>query len=977
MKKLISTIAISVFIYTSVFSQKSWDQKANFTGTARNSGIAFSLNGKGYLGLGQNSSNSKLYDFYEYNPINNTWTKKANYPGGGSFASSSFAINGKGYVCFGGDNSGTAYGDLWEYNPGTDTWTQKANFPGTKRYGASWFVINDTAFILTGSPGGTPYLSDVWMYVPATNTWTQKANFTGGSRSHGAGFTVNGIGYFGTGISGSSTATKDIWKYNKAKDSWSKIADIPGGNITGAIAFEVDRRGYLGTGYTLSSFLKDFYEYNPASNVWTKIDSVPISQTGRGGSVSFVINRSAYFGTGYTSSTSGSGSASIDMWSLTPKIRCSAEFIVEPFSQSVNMGDTAKFNAVSLESGASYKWQINTGTNYADISDGGQYSGSKTSKLEISKIKSSSNNGHKFRCITSGKTCSDTSVIASLSVTCPPLLNNNPAYQVGNAGSSVKFSVSAIYPTTTFLWQKDDGTGYKDITNSGQYNGFDNDTLTMNDLLYSNNNYKFRCVASYDGCVYTSAAAVLTVTCKSIIKTQPNDLKVNKGSKAIFVVGTFDAGTTFQWKIKNGTAFKTLSDAGQYYGTMDDSLLINPASMSNKNQQYKCVMNYKGCKDSTKIVTLDVLCIPIVSSNPLNQDKTEGEKALFSVTSLDAKATFTWQMNIGAGFQNLNNSSQVSGIDNDSLTISNLTLANNNQNFRCILASDGCFDTSQTAILKVKCKTLINSQPKSKKVFIGDNALLSLSVLESTAKLAWQSDVGFGYQNLSDAGQYNGVSNDSLSIANVSFANNNQKFRCILTLGNCTETTDVVTLSTICKPGIMDQPTNKSATVGGTAYFRVSAALPNTTYKWQTDLGLGFQNLSNAGQFKGANKDTLQISNLTAGNDNQAFRCILSSGVCNDTSEVVTLTVKASGSSKNFINQDITVFPNPSNGLLDIKITPALWNNFFKIIDQQGKVVANGKLSESNSKINIEHLAKGVYILQTEPTITRTFLIKN
>jgi hypothetical protein len=175
----------------------------------------------------------------------------------------------------------------------------------------------------------------------------------------------------------------------------------------------------------------------------------------------------------------------------------------------------------------------------------------------------------------------------------------------------------------------------------------------------------------------------------------------------------------------------------------------------------------------------------------------------------------------------------------------------------------------------------------------------------------------------------------------------------------------------------MTQPINKSATVGGTAHFSVSAALPNTTYKWQTDLGLGFQNLSNAGQFKGVNKDTLQISNLTAVNDNQAFRCILSSGVCNDTSEVVTLTVKASGNSKDFKNQNITIFPNPSNGLIDIKITPALWNNFFKIIDQQGRVVTNGKLSESNTPISIEHLANGVYILQTEPTITRTLLIKN
>jgi N-acetylneuraminic acid mutarotase len=973
MKTKISFFLSCLLINAFAFAQKSWNQRADFTGTARSAAISFSLNGKGYIGIGQNSSGTKLYDFYEYNPTNNSWTKKANYPGAGSFSATSFTAGGKGYVCLGANSSGTVQKDLWEYNPSTDSWTQKANFGGSARYGASSFVINDTAFIITGSPGGSPYLSDVWMYVPATNTWTQKANFTGGARAHGEGFKIGNDGYFGTGISSSSTATKDIWKYNKSKDTWTKVADIPAGNITGAISFEIDNRAYVGTGFNLTNKLKDIYEYNSSTNSWTKLDSVPSSMSVRTEAVVFVIGRSSYFGTGVGSSTT----ALTDIWSYTPKIKCESEFITEPFSQSVKMYDSAILIAKSIDTAATYQWQINTGSGFSNLSNGGQYSGAKTKRFAIANVKVATNSGHKFRCVAMGKNCSDTSITATLTVTCPTLFKTEPTNQTGNNGSSVSFTVSPLYTATNFLWQKDDGTGYKDITNSGQYNGFNNDTLTMNDLLYSNNNYKFRCVASYDGCVYTSAAAVLTIACKSIIKQQPTDITANRGSKAIFTVGIFDEGTLFQWKFKSGTTFKPLSEAGQYYGTTNDSLVINPTTMSNKNQQYKCVMNYKGCKDSSKIVSLNVLCIPMLSSNPQAQNKNEGEKAMFTVSSTDAAATFTWQMNIGAGFQNLNSSSRITGIDNDTLSISNLTLADNNQNYRCILSSDGCYDTSQTVVLKVKCKTLINSQPKSKTVFVGDNALLSLSVLESTAKLAWQSDVGFGYQNLSDAGQYNGVSNDSLSIANVSFANNNQKFRCILTLGNCTETTDVVTLSTICKPGIMDQPTNKSATVGGTAYFRVSAALPNTTYKWQTDLGLGFQNLSNAGQFKGANKDTLQISNLTAVNDNQVFRCILSSGACNDTSEIATLTVKASVSSNTFKNQDITIFPNPSSGLIDIKITPALWNNFFKILDQQGRVVANGKLSESNTKLNIEHLANGVYIIQTEPTITRTLIIKN
>ncbi len=972
MKNLISLLSFSLIINISAFSQKVWNQKTDITGVTRNSCIAFSINGKGYLGLGQNSSSTKIYDFYEYDPSSNTWTQKANYPGGGSFASSAFVINGKGYVCLGANNAGTPQKDLWEYTPSTNSWAAKATFPGAARYGASWFVINDTAFVITGSPGGTPYLSDVWMYVPATNAWTQKAGFTGGARAHGAGFTVDGVGYFGTGINSSATPTKDVWKYNKAKDTWSRITDVSIGAITGAIAFEIDKKGYLGTGYDLTNYFKDIYQYDASANTWTKLDSIPSSISVRGGSVSFLINKTIYIGTGY----SVGGASLKDLWSFTPKSSCSAALSTEPYSQSVNQYDTAKFSALSNDTGTSYKWQINTGSAFTDISNGGQYSGAKTKKLAISNVKYSTNNGHKFRCIAIGKSCSDTSITATLSVTCTAIFKNDATNQTGTVGGNIKFIVTALYSNTTFLWQKDDGTGFKNLTNSGQYNGFGNDTLVMSDLLYSNNNYKFRCLATFDGCSSTSSIAALTVNCKTIIKNQPSNSTVFKGTKAIFVSAVLDAGTTFQWKTKIGSAFQNLYTAGQYYGTTADSLTINPTDMSNKNQQFKCMLNYKGCKDSTKIVTLDVLCNPIVAKEPPNQNKYEGEKALFIVTSFDANSSFSWQFNVGTGFQNLSNSSRVNGVNNDTLSISNLILADNNQNYRCILSSEGCYDTSNSATLKVTCKPLINYQPKNKTAFVADNAILIVNSPEPNVSFIWQSDVGFGYQNLSNAGQYSGVNNDSLTIKNLSFSNDNQKFRCLLTLGACIETSNIATLFVTCKPIIVDQPKNKLAAIASSAYFNVTSTLPGiTTYRWQTDIGLGFQNLSNAGQFKGVTKDTLIISNLTTANDNQTFRCLLNQGSCADTTLSASLTLKSGGIYK-IRNNNLQLYPNPSNSMINFKITPELLFNNFKIIDQQGKTIISGILTETSMKINIENIAQGLYILQTEPFISRTLIIK-
>ena len=60
------------------------------------------------------------------------------------------------------------------------------------------------------------------------------------------------------------------------------------------------------------------------------------------------------------------------------------------------------------------------------------------------------------------------------------------------------------------------------------------------------------------------------------------------------------------------------------------------------------------------------------------------------------------------------------------------------------------------------------------------------------------------FQNLSDAGQYSGSTTNTLSVSNVTIANNNQQFRCIVTDGTCEDTTDVAVLTVIDDLGIED-----------------------------------------------------------------------------------------------------------------------------------------------------------------------------
>ena len=107
-----------------------------------------------------------------------------------------------------------------------------------------------------------------------------------------------------------------------------------------------------------------------------------------------------------------------------------------------------------------------------------------------------------------------------------------------------------------------------------------------------------------------------------------------------------------------------------------------------------------------------------------------------------------------------------------------------------------------------------------------------------------------------------------------------------------------------CQGFLTTQPSNQTTGTNRNVQFSVVSSDSNSTYRWQTDMGLGFQNLTNAGQYSGVNTSTLNVSNTSPHNDNQLFRCIVSSTNCgSDTSDVVTLNVNTSSTSTGVPNK--------------------------------------------------------------------------
>jgi hypothetical protein len=278
-------------------------------------------------------------------------------------------------------------------------------------------------------------------------------------------------------------------------------------------------------------------------------------------------------------------------------------------------------------------------------------------------------------------------------------------------------------------------------------------------------------------------------------------------------------------------------------------------------------------------------------------------------------------------------------------------------------------DSSEIYKLYNGCSLKINSNPKAMKASLNSNVLFSVTSNDSNATYQWQTDLGVGFQNLNNVGQYSGANTDTLLVSNVSINNDKQPFRCIVSSGNCKDTSSVAVLNIQnCVNGFQRQPANQNIPVGSNASWIATANDSNATYQWQTDLGVGFQNLNSVGQYSGATNDTLIVSNVTMGNHNQPFRCLISAGTCKDTSSVAVLTVNNPAGIRELVRAtDFIIYPNPASTVVTIDFGNygSMTGYSLRIVNVAGQTIYTTSVNQPSAQINLNAIAgKGLYFVQ-------------
>jgi hypothetical protein len=183
-------------------------------------------------------------------------------------------------------------------------------------------------------------------------------------------------------------------------------------------------------------------------------------------------------------------------------------------------------------------------------------------------------------------------------------------------------------------------------------------------------------------------------------------------------------------------------------------------------------------------------------------------------------------------------------------------------------------------------------------------------------------------------------------------------------LGNC------------CNITVNSQPNSQTININNNAQFIAGSSDPSSTFQWQTDLGLGFQNLNSVGQYSGTTNDTLTIANVTMSNNNQPFRCIVSSGSCSDTSNVAILTVNNNVGINEFTQDNLfSVYPNPAKSQINVKADAKLLGSIYTVYDNTGKLVLSGKIISENTTIELGNLSGGIYLFSVGENLKQTFKV--
>jgi len=196
--------------------------------------------------------------------------------------------------------------------------------------------------------------------------------------------------------------------------------------------------------------------------------------------------------------------------SATLTVNTLPQISASPVSQTICTGTNVAFSVTASGTGIGYQWQINTGAGFANITNGGVYSGATTATLSITGA-TVALTGYQYRCVVAG-TCSPaaTSGVATLTVHAPVVIERSEPGAEVCAGANASFTITAVSgPPISYQWQvsTDGGTTWNNIA------GATATSYSLSGVIAAMSGNRYRCQVWNSTCTtpVVSNASLLTV----------------------------------------------------------------------------------------------------------------------------------------------------------------------------------------------------------------------------------------------------------------------------------------------------------------------------------------------------------------------------------------------------------------------------------------------------------------------------------
>lgn len=605
----------------------------------------------------------------------------------------------------------------------------------------------------------------------------------------------------------------------------------------------------------------------------------------------------------YRCMVSGTCTPSVPSAAATLTVNTAPVVTIQPVNTTICAGANTSFGITAAGAGLMYQWQQNTGSSWANVTNGGMYSNATTATLNITGL-TAGMNGYRYRCVVDGICLpfSTTSNEAVVTVNTSPAVSMQPSSVAICPNANTSFSVMANGAGLTYQWEINSGSGWSNVTNGGVYSNATTATLNLTAAGVGLNNNQYRCVVS-GTCAPSvmSNAATLTFNTIPAITTHPVNTSVCLGSNTSLMVSATGTGLTYQWQIStnSGTSWTTLGNNVTYSGATTAMLNITAAPMFINGYQYRCVVGGTCTPAVTSgVATITVNTAPAITTQPIASTLCAGTNTSFSVTATGAGLAYQWQVNTGASWANVANGGVYTNATTAMLNLTGATVGMNGYRYRCVVTGT-CAPTTATsgeATLNINTAPAITMQPANSTIC--PNANTSFAVMANGAGLTYQwqhsTNNGVSWTNTANGGVYSGATTAMLSLTGAGVGLNNNQYRCIVS-GTCTPaaTSNAATLTFNAFAAITVQPTNTVVCLNNNTTINVTATGTSLAYQWQvsTNGGTTWTALTNNAIYSGVTSASLAITAAPAGINGYQYRCTIN-GLCSSViSNAVNVTV--------------------------------------------------------------------------------------